>query len=114
MVQINATGPAIRYTWTPRTGLSNSAIANPVAKPRWSTMYVITAYNQAGCKDIDSVFIKVNPIPGINVPSGFTPNNDGKNDIIKPIIAEEYLLQEFSISNRWGQKILSTSRNDDG
>jgi gliding motility-associated-like protein len=115
MVQINATGNgATRYTWTPRTGLSNSAIANPVAKPRRSTMYVITAYNQAGCKDLDSVFIKVNPIPGINVPSGFTPNNDGKNDVIRPIIADEYVLQEFSIYNRWGQKIFSTKEKDTG
>jgi gliding motility-associated-like protein len=114
MVQINATGLATRYTWTPRTGLSNSAIANPVAKPRRSTMYVVTAYNQAGCKDIDSVFIKVNPIPGINVPSGFTPNNDGKNDIITPIIADEYALQDFSIYNRWGQKIFSTKEKDAG
>lgn len=114
MVQINATGAATSFIWTPRIGLSNSAIANPVAKPRRSTMYVVTAYNQAGCKDLDSVFIKVNPIPGINVPSGFTPNNDGKNDVLSPTIADEYLLQEFSIYNRWGQKIFSTKEKDTG
>lgn len=43
------------------------------------------------------------------VPNSFTPNNDGLNDIFKPIITGELLRYEFSIYNRYGQLIFRTS-----
>jgi gliding motility-associated-like protein len=48
------------------------------------------------------------------VPTGFTPNNDGKNDVLRPYINEDYTLMEFSIFTRWGEKIFSTSQKDNG
>ncbi len=113
-VQLSATGGGTRFLWTPSIGLSNPMIANPIAKPARSTMYVVTAYNDAGCQSLDSVFIKVNTIPGIQVPSGFTPNNDGKNDVLTPFIADEFILQYFSIYNRWGQKVFSATQKNSG
>jgi gliding motility-associated-like protein len=76
--------------------------------------YKVTARNEAGCSDTDSVFITVNPMPGIYVPSGFTPNNDGKNDVFRPILTKEFSLQEFTIYNRWGEKIFTTSEKGTG
>jgi gliding motility-associated-like protein len=113
-VQLNVTGGGTRFLWSPPAGLSSTTVANPVAKPSRSTMYVITAYNDAGCTDMDSVFVKIKPVPGIYVPTGFTPNNDGKNDVFRPSVADEYVLHEFSIYNRWGQKIFSTSQKETG
>ena len=54
------------------------------------------------------------PYPGIYMPTGFTPNNDGLNDDIKPTITKEFSLENFSIYNRWGQKIFSTSQKNIG
>lgn len=113
-VQLNVTGGGSSFQWTPPTGLSNATAQNPVAKPFKSTMYVVTAFNPGGCKDIDSVFIRVKPVPGIRVPTGFTPNNDGKNDILRPSVSDEYILHQFSIYNRWGQKVFSTSQKETG
>ena len=114
MVQLNVTGGGSSFTWIPINGLSNPNIINPVARPSVSTMYVVTAFNDAGCKDSDTVFIKVKRAPGIYVPSGFTPNNDGKNDVLRPLVSDEFILQEFSIFNRWGQKIFRTSQKEVG
>ena len=63
---------------------------------------------------MDSVSIKVNPIPGIYIPAAFTPNNDGKNDIFRPLVGTGYTLKDFSIFNRWGQRIFFTSQTDNG
>jgi len=113
-VQLFVSGTATSYTWSPPDGLSNIHTANPVASPTLSTNYVVTATNDAGCAGTDTVFIKVKLLPGIYVPSAFTPNNDGRNDIFRPILTDEFLLKEFIIYNRWGQVIFRTSENGSG
>jgi gliding motility-associated-like protein len=113
-VQLSAPGPGISFSWSPTTNLSDPAIANPVASPVFSTTYVVTALNDAGCKDTDTVFIKVKQLPGIYVPSAFSPNNDGRNDIFRPILSDEFSLREFIIYNRWGQVIFRTSETGSG
>ncbi|WP_204306850.1 gliding motility-associated C-terminal domain-containing protein, partial [Klebsiella aerogenes] len=47
--------------------------------------------------------------PEIFVPSAFTPNGDGRNDILKPITVGITQLFYFRIYNRWGQLVFSTS-----
>ena len=113
-VQLQVTGGGTTFTWTPSRGLSDPTSANPIATTDRNTLYKVTATNDAGCRDVDSVLIKINPYPGIFVPTAFTPNNDGKNDLLKPSISNEYELQEFSIYNRWGMKIFSTRQTGVG
>jgi len=113
-VQLGVTGGGNIFVWTPANGLSDDSISNPIAVPPRSMFYKVTVTNDAGCKDSDSVYIKVNPLPGIYMPTAFTPNNDGKNDIIRPTVTKEFMLEEFSIYNRWGEKIFTTSQNGAG
>lgn len=114
-LQLYTTGGGNLFQWTPSRWLSNPDIANPVAKPMDTITYTVTATDNAGCKAADSVtlFVK-NEVKGINVPSAFTPNNDGLNDIIRPLIGSQFTLKEFSIFNRWGQKIYTTSQAGEG
>ena len=51
------------------------------------------------------------------MPNAFTPNGDGHNDVFKIPANTNVALQEFSIYNRWGNKVFSTdnvSRGWDG
>ena len=114
-VQLYATGGGSRFQWTPSRWLSNTAIANPVSKPMDTISYTVTATNEAGCRASDSVtlFVK-NEVSGIHVPSAFTPNSDGLNDIIRPVLGSEFTLKEFSLFNRWGRKVYSTSEGGEG
>lgn len=43
----------------------------------------------------------------IAVPNAFTPNNDGKNDFLKPVIPLECDIHNYSFAvyNRWGQQV---------
>ena len=63
--QLNGSGGG-NYLWTPSTGLSNTAIANPVASPTTSTAYVLRVTDNNTCVDLDTVNVTVNPLPLAN------------------------------------------------
>ncbi|MEI6020724.1 MAG: gliding motility-associated C-terminal domain-containing protein [Bacteroidota bacterium] len=51
-----------------------------------------------------------------NIPTGFTPNGDGRNDYFKPLGSAEFVSEyQMSIWNRWGQEVYrSVDPNDLG
>ncbi|MGF2411356.1 MAG: gliding motility-associated C-terminal domain-containing protein [Ferruginibacter sp.] len=57
-VQLNTSGAA-SYSWSPVTGLSNPAIANPVATPAVTTQYIVTGTKPSGCVGKDTVIITI-------------------------------------------------------
>ncbi|MFN8243152.1 MAG: YCF48-related protein [Ferruginibacter sp.] len=59
-VQLNASGNAATYSWSPATGLSNPNIPNPVATVTTTTTYTVTA-TLNGCVKTKSVTISVYP-----------------------------------------------------
>ncbi|MEO7211099.1 MAG: PKD domain-containing protein [Chitinophagaceae bacterium] len=113
-LQLNATSTGgTSYTWSPVTGLNNAQIANPVAilpSTIDSIRYVVKAETPEGCVGYDDILVIVfKTMPDIFVPSAFTPNGDGLNDIIKPILVGIKEFKFFNIFNRYGQLIFSTN-----
>jgi gliding motility-associated-like protein len=45
------------------------------------------------------------------IPTAFTPNGDGKNDIFRIGNLTFQKVQEFRILNRWGQEVFSATDN---
>ena len=117
LLQLQASGGKT-YRWLPVTGLSNPGIGNPVAMyntPSAGIMYKVMVYNEAGC--MDSAYIKVKvfqTMPAVFVPNAFTPNRDGKNDLLRPTAVGVARIDYFQIYNRWGQLVFSTATNDQG
>jgi len=111
-LQLNATG-GVSYSWTPVIGLSNNAIADPVAiLPATidSIIYRVRAKDAAGCYADDDVKVVVFKTgPEIFMPTGFTPNNDALNEIARPVLVGMKTLNYFRVYNRWGQMVFSTS-----
>ena len=64
---LNATG-ASTYSWSPSTGLSCTACANPTANPTVTTTYIVTGTDTNGCVNRDTVIVKVNPLPNVVAP----------------------------------------------
>jgi gliding motility-associated-like protein len=116
-LQLNATG-GTKYTWSPAVNLSAADIHNPVALYNTASEdwhYSVFVYNEAGCVDTASINIKVFATPpSVFVPNAFTPNTDGRNDVLKPIAAGIKTLQYFSIYNRWGRLMFSTTQPGKG
>lgn len=113
-VQLYITGGGQSFQWSPATWLSSTNISNPVASPFDDITYTVTATNEYGCTSVDSVAIKVLTYPDVVVPAAFTPNYDGKNDVLRPFLSTSYTLLEFSIINRWGKKIFTTAEKGKG
>lgn len=57
--------------------------------------------------------VKFAPI-NIYVPKVFTPNNDGTNDLLKPILVGISTFHYFSVYNRWGNLIYTTQNPNSG
>ncbi len=111
-IQLIASGGQ-NYIWSPETFLNDPSIFNPVAtigEGVDSIRYVVRVYNGQFCYAEDDVVIRIyRNGPDILVPSGFTPNADGKNDILRPITIGIAKLHYFSVYNRWGQLMFTTS-----
>jgi gliding motility-associated-like protein len=52
--------------------------------------------------------------PDIMMPNAFSPNGDGKNDIIRPVLIGISSLDYFKVFNRWGQQVFSTTELNRG
>jgi gliding motility-associated-like protein len=107
-IQLYVSG-AYLYSWQPISSLTNPNISNPYATPTEPTKYYVQGLGENGCRNIDSVTIKIDYRDNLFVPSAFTPNGDGSNDVFRVVNITFQKLQEFRIFNRWGQEIYSTT-----
>ena len=85
-------------------------LVSPIA----TTTYILVGSNEIGCDQLDSVTINVVFGDAITLPSGFSPNGDGNNDFFHPLIRGPYVVQEFKVFNRWGEKVYSSTNSDCG
>ncbi len=112
-VQLNVQG-ALFYRWVPNDGsLNNPNINNPIATPTDSTTYTVYGSNVGGCIDSAKVTIKIDDDIDEYIPSAFTPNGDGLNDIFRIRNMGTQRLVEFSIYNRFGERVYFNSYSKD-
>ena len=88
------------YLWSNNSTASSIDVINPGT-------YWLEVTNINGCKGRDSMLVspKTDCAAGIFVPTAFTPNNDGHNDLFGPVVYAPLKKFEFLIYNRWGQRI---------
>lgn len=105
------------YQWTPTNDLLTPNAASTVAAPQETTIYTVLVTDIFGCTMQDTVFVKVTEQfcgePLIFIPNAFTPNGDGKNDVL--YVRSEILASFiFRIYDRWGELIFETTQQDHG
>ncbi|MBK8610791.1 MAG: gliding motility-associated C-terminal domain-containing protein [Chitinophagaceae bacterium] len=97
------------YLWLPPIGLNNNQISNPVFNYNQSQEFIIRIRNVAGCIITDTVLITVKGTKGIYVPRAFSPNANGTNDRLYPILVGISKLNYFRVFNRWGNLVFETN-----
>jgi gliding motility-associated-like protein len=112
-VQLQATG-ADSYSWSPGDQLSNPRIANPILTPYNDITYLITGKRSDGCSGTAQLRIEVNKTIYAEVPTAFTPDSNGRNDALKPLLRGIRTLNAFKVYNRWGQVVFETTEMDKG
>lgn len=113
-VQLNAeaTGDEIIYQWSPSTYLDNPNILNPVATPPSDITYTLTVTSTFGCiVSTDEVFVRV--YQKVEIPSAFSPNGDGVNDLWKITAADMFPTASVKVLNRYGEVVFRSTNYDD-
>jgi gliding motility-associated-like protein len=89
------------YLWN--TGDSSNSIL--VTNEGW---YKVTIENAVICSTTDSVLMLYCDL-SLRMPNAFTPNNDGLNDLFRPVTQFEKITSfRMDIFDRWGRNIFET------
>lgn len=101
-----ATGDDLTYSWSPTDYLDDPTKLNPIANPPKDITYTLTV--QSPCNTVtDEVFIRV--YPKVEIPNTFTPNGDGVNDRWLIPSIEGYDKVKLRVVNRYGQLVFETT-----
>jgi gliding motility-associated-like protein len=103
------------YTWRPQSQLSsyNSRYTEFYATGN-DVMYLIDILDKHSCVTTDTMLVQVLKKTGFYLPTAFTPNRDGLNDVVKPYLVGMKSLKSFSIFNRWGDRLFYSTKYGEG
>lgn len=101
------------YTWEPDRNVECPECPITTASPIDSTTYTVLFVDENGCTASGSVMVLVNFIEGVGVPTAFSPNGDGNNDVlyVKGLGLEAVHL---AVYNRYGELVFETSDQNIG
>ena len=102
------------YQWSPGTALNSSTIVDPIFNHTAAQEYRISIKTAAGCEMTDTLLVRIFAEKKIYLPDYFTPNNDGKNDRLVPLLVGLTKLSSFRVWNRWGQLVYQTKKEGEG
>ena len=101
---LDVTVPDATYLWHDGSSMATRNITE-------AGTYSVTV-QKGECKASDSKVVNVEVCDcGVGMPSAFSPNGDGHNDKLQPVITPGCPMQQysFSIYNRYGQRIFYSS-----
>jgi hypothetical protein len=105
---------AENYNWYPGHLYTDSTSAQQIIAPVTTTVYYVKGTSANGCTGIDSIRVTDDSHVTVFMPNAFTPNKDGRDDVISPLIFCDFVLEKYNIYNRWGNLVFTTSTKGDG
>jgi gliding motility-associated-like protein len=110
----NTSSGATGFNWEIYT-LKQSSEKNPSYVFAEAGIYpvVLVASNEFNCSDTSIKAITVLSDFNVYVPNAFSPNGNGLNDTFMPVLRAVQSF-EFSVYNRWGEKLFSTNQLNTG
>jgi gliding motility-associated-like protein len=104
LYQLMGVTAADTFFWSPNFALSSVKDIDPISSPAVTTTYTLTAKNKtSGCTSFDNVTVFVKE--ALTIPTTFSPNNDGINDVFEIVGIENYPNCFIQIFDRWGQEV---------
>lgn len=92
----------LKYLWNTNAVTSSITISQP-------GIYWLQVKDINNCSGRDSIIVaQKNCLQGFYIPNAFSPNNDGKNDLFRPMLFGKILLYEFAIYNHWGEVVFKS------
>ncbi len=113
VVELGSAG-VTSYSWSPSFFLDDANSDQPIGTLPREQRYIVTGTTLDGCEGMDDVLVKVYKGPEIYLPSAFTPNNDGRNDVLRAVPVGIREFKFLKIFNRWGQVVFATKDSRQG
>ena len=109
-VQLTARNIGVTYEWNPAIGLNNPTSAAPMVMATTEREYIVNITTEQGCIISDTVLVKIGASDkkAVVVPTAFTPDGNGINDLLRPL-GNVVTLDYFRVFNRWGAMLFQTS-----
>jgi gliding motility-associated-like protein len=101
------------YEWFPNDFVACETCPITTANPPSDKLYTVVLTDVNGCTAEDTVRVYVNFIESLGVPSAFSPNGDGLNDIlfVKGFGFEKV---NFTVYNKYGELLFESSEQNIG
>jgi gliding motility-associated-like protein len=91
-------------SWKPDHLINDQTSAWQQFVPDTTRSYVVVGVSDEGC--VDSAMHTVIVNPRVMIPSAFSPNGDGKNDLFRVITwGEPSIIRVFRVFDRWGKLV---------
>ncbi|MEY3367755.1 MAG: hypothetical protein RI973_910 [Bacteroidota bacterium] len=99
----------IDISWEPPSYLDDPAVPNPLSSPLRSIIYYVYTTDDLGCTVIDTIWVNVRADRegSIFIPTGFTPNDDGINDIfyVRSGNRSVSAIESFRVFDKYNEKV---------
>jgi gliding motility-associated-like protein len=103
------------YNWRPQMQLSSySTRYTEFFATTNDVEYKIDITDSHTCVTTDTLEMLILRKPGYYLPTAFTPNGDGLNDIAIPYLVGMKSLKSFSVFNRWGNLVFYSTKEGEG
>ncbi len=96
------------YKWRPGNFVVDSLSKSTRAKINKETDFKIYITDSAGCSTVDSQLVRVFDKYSVFVPKAFSPDGNGVNDLLRPILVGIKEVRSFRIYSRWGNLLYQT------
>lgn len=109
------TAPFTVSGWTPPALFPNQTAATQTVAPTATTTFSVSGSDAHGCTATGSVTVTV-AVPQTDdlfVPNYFTPNADGRNDILY-FYGSSVATLDFRIFNQWGEQVFASTDKSRG
>jgi gliding motility-associated-like protein len=115
---VTGTVGKISFLWSPYDSsfISCERCETPIVAPKSSTLFSLKVIDEKGCVGVGEVNISILIRDVAFVPTGFSPNNDGNNDLLLIHGEKGTKVLSFSVYDKWGERLYTqenTFVNDD-
>lgn len=102
-------GPGYTYQWIPANFVEDPTQPFTNVYPPNNFTYYLEVTNEAGCKDIDTMVVRVE-CDNLNLPNAFTPSSGYSETSRFGIMNKQIVkLNYFRVFDRWGKEVFSTT-----
>jgi len=113
-VTANTLSAGSKYSWSPTRFFDEySDKSSTYARVDFTSYLRLDVVDQYGCFNSDSIKVTTKACCNVNLPSAFSPNGDGRNDVFRivpnaPGVQRQIDVRTIKVVNRYGQVVFET------